>query len=297
MKTARILATALVLGVPSFALAFTVQSGESLSITAPIADDLYVAGSRVSVESPITGDLVMAGADISSRGNISQSIMAAGANLDIGGNVGDDVRLAGGNIRLHSTVTGDAVVAGGNLDIQRDAAIGKDLAVAGGNIYIDGSVKRNLRVTAGKVFINGTIDKDADITAQEIVVGSGARIGGNLVYRSTQTNPALEGIASGTKQFSELPVNNRKMQNPRSAFLGFIFSYILFKIVFLTVFGFLLYMFMEKYIHEASGILATAPWMSLFTGIAFFVLVPIVAVLLMLTVIGIPVGVLLLAIV
>lgn len=43
MKTARIFATLLVLIAPSFALAFTAQSGESLNITTPVSDDLYVA--------------------------------------------------------------------------------------------------------------------------------------------------------------------------------------------------------------------------------------------------------------
>lgn len=67
MKTVRILVVALVLAVPSFALAFTAQGGESLTITAPVSDDLYVGGSRIAVQSPIAGDLIMAGGDISSK--------------------------------------------------------------------------------------------------------------------------------------------------------------------------------------------------------------------------------------
>lgn len=67
MKTLRIFAVALVLAVPSLALAFTAQGGETLNITAPVSDDLYAAGSRVAVESPITGDLIMAGGDVSSK--------------------------------------------------------------------------------------------------------------------------------------------------------------------------------------------------------------------------------------
>lgn len=223
--------------------------------------------------------------------------MAAGGNVDISGNIGDDVRLAGGNIRVHgSTIAGDAVVAGGNVDIQKDTIIGKDLVVAGGNIYLDGAVRGKIQITGGKVYLNGTIEKDANITAQEVIVGSGAQIQGNLVYKSTKVNPALEGIVSGTKQFTEMPANVKNLEAPRATFLGFLFSYILFKILFLTIFGFLLYIFMEKYIHEASDILATTPWMSLFSGIAFFVLVPIIAILLMFTVIGIPVGILMIAV-
>lgn len=67
MKTARIFVAALVLVVPSIALAFTAQGGESLTVSMPVSDDLYIAGTRVSVQSPITGDLFMAGSDISSE--------------------------------------------------------------------------------------------------------------------------------------------------------------------------------------------------------------------------------------
>lgn len=67
MKTARIFIMAFVLAVPSIALAFTSQGGDSLSVSIPVSDDLYVAGNRISIQTSITGDLIVAGADISSE--------------------------------------------------------------------------------------------------------------------------------------------------------------------------------------------------------------------------------------
>lgn len=67
MKTARIIAAALVCVVPLTALAFTAQGGEGVDITSPVSDDLYVAGARVSVQGAITGDLLVAGSDVSSE--------------------------------------------------------------------------------------------------------------------------------------------------------------------------------------------------------------------------------------
>lgn len=58
---------ALVLAVPSIALAFTSQGGDSLNISVPVSDDLYAAGNRISIQTSITGDLVVAGADVSSE--------------------------------------------------------------------------------------------------------------------------------------------------------------------------------------------------------------------------------------
>ncbi|MDD5376879.1 MAG: hypothetical protein PHH16_02055 [Candidatus Gracilibacteria bacterium] len=296
MKTARMITAVLVLAIPSLALAFTSQAGESVTVSVPASDDLYLAGNRVSVQSPVIGDLIMAGGDISNEGNISESIMAAGGNIDIGGRIGDDLRAAGGNIRIHSAITGDAIIAGGNVDIRKDATIGKDLVVMAGNIYLDGTMNGKAQIIAGKVYLNGTIAKDVRITAQEVVVASGAQIRGNLIYESTKVNPALEGIVSGTKQFIQSPIRGKTLGDIRGKALGILLSYILLKIIFLTVFGWLLYAFMEKYIHEASDILKTSPWISLFTGISFFILVPITALVLVFTIIGIPVAMLMMAV-
>lgn len=222
--------------------------------------------------------------------------MAAGGNLDIGGSIGGRLRALGGNIRIHSMITGDTVVAGGNIDIRKDSIISKDLVVAAGNVYMDGTVKGKAQIMAGKVYLNGIIEKDVKIVAEEIIVGSGAQIRGNLVYESTKANPALEGIVSGTKQFSQSPIKTKELKDIKTNVLKFIFSYILLKILFLTVFGFILYSFMEKYIHEVSGIVTKSPWVSLFTGIAFFVLVPIIALLLVFTLIGIPVAILMMTV-
>lgn len=223
--------------------------------------------------------------------------MAAGANIDLDGAIGGDLRAAGANIRIRSDIREDAVVAGGNIDIKKEAKVGKDLVVMAGNVYLDGAVAGKADITAGKVYLNGTIGKDAHIRAGEIVVGSGARILGNLRYESTKANPTLEGIVSGTKEFSEQKSWDKKdAKKVQNGLLAFLFSYILLKILFLTVFGFLLFSFMEKYIGETSDILTNKPWMSLFAGISFFVLVPIIAMLLAITVIGIPVSILMMTV-
>lgn len=222
--------------------------------------------------------------------------MAAGANLDFGGRIGDDLRTAGGNIRIRSTIVGDAIIAGGNVDIRKEATIGKDLVVMAGNVYLDGTVNGKAQITAGKLYLNSVITKDVRITAQDVIVGSGAQIRGNLIYESTKVNPALENIVSGTKQFIQSPVKTKNLGDFRTNVLKILFSYILLKILFLTLFGWLLYTFMEKYIHEASDILTKAPWVSLFTGISVFILVPITALILVFTIIGIPVAMLMMAV-
>lgn len=178
----------------------------------------------------------------------------------------------------------------------RNANVAKDLAVAGGNILLDGTINGKAEIAGGKISLNGTIGKNVHIVSEDVTIGSGARILGSLVYESSKPQPMLEAIVSGTKEFKQMTVSTKNIESARESFLGVVFSYILFKILFLTLFGFLLLVTMEKYIRETSDILTESPWMSLFTGISFFILVPFVVILLMFTIIGIPVGILMMAV-
>lgn len=67
MKTVRIMVVIFALCIPIIVLAFTMQGGETVNITTPVSDDLYIAGNSVIIKNNIVGDLIMAGGDLSSE--------------------------------------------------------------------------------------------------------------------------------------------------------------------------------------------------------------------------------------
>ena len=94
-KFAWLMVATLVLGLvlaPASALAFTQRTGDNVTVTGPINDDLYVTGANIDVTSDVTRDVVAFGQDITISGDVSGDVISAGAMVNVRGSVGGSVR-------------------------------------------------------------------------------------------------------------------------------------------------------------------------------------------------------------
>jgi MFS family permease len=89
------------------------------------------------------------------------------------------------------------VVAGGNVDITTDASIGGDVAGATGNLQVDGSVEGDVLAAAGELTINGSVDGSVDANLSRFRIGSGAVIGGDVLYASEREAEIADGAQIG----------------------------------------------------------------------------------------------------
>lgn len=302
--------------IPAIAFAATFQAAKDddklLSISIPIRDDLYVAGGLVQVKETIEGNLVVAGGEITVTGDVEEDIIAAGGRITIEGNVGDDIRIAGGDIEIRGIVSDDLIVAGGTVRISEDAVINGDAIVAGGMLVIDGTIGGNIKVAGGQVYLVGTVEGDAlveveslqmngsikgnaRIVTKEVTVEEGASIGGDLEYWSKEIDP-YSGIVS-VDTFMNPDLDRSKKEFGDATFLGAA------KVAFLAYFGFtllsaalvilILVLATNKFPKKAAKLVQKTPWKSLFIGLAFFVMTPIVALPFLISVIGAPIALLL----
>ncbi|MFH1670682.1 MAG: hypothetical protein ABIA92_03790 [Patescibacteria group bacterium] len=302
--------------IPAIAFAATFQAAKDddklLSISIPIRDDLYVAGGLVQVKETIEGNLVVAGREITVTGNVKEGIIAAGGRITIEGNVGDDVRIAGGDIEIRGTVSDDLIVAGGTVRISEDAVINGDAVIAGGMLVIDGTIGGNIKVAGGQVYFGGTVEGDAlveveslqmngsirgnaRIVSKNVTVEEGASIGGDLEYWSKEIDPYL-GIVSGDT-FMNPDLDRSKKEFGDATFLGTakiaLFAYFGFTLLSAALVILILVLATNKFPKEAAKLVQKTPWKSLFIGLAFFVMTPIVALLFLISVIGAPIALLL----
>ena len=165
--------------------AFTVKSGEDVSITTSLNDDVYVFGSNILIIEDIEGDLIAAGGRIEVKGKVSQDLMAAGGIINLGGDIGDDVRTAGGIITISGNIGDDLIVAGGQITVENDANVGGELVVSGGTISIEGEVIGDALLSGTNIIISGKINGSVKIDdVEELTVADGAEIAGDLEYRS-----------------------------------------------------------------------------------------------------------------
>ena len=290
--------------VPVGASAAIFKSGETITIQDKVDDDVYAAGENITVKGDINGDLVGMSGIVLLDGSIAGDALVMGGTLTVG-DVGDDLRAAGGTITLNGVVGDDAFVAGGTLHVTSDAQIKGGVNLAGGAVILDATTDSDVRIAAGDVQINGVLNGAATIradritingkiggettlSAREIIIGEGAEIAGTVRY--WQQNGAINAdsaIKGGTFTFDD----SLKIQKTGPVFpIASLLMYILLSILGSALVLALFVIFDKGHSEKAARLLSEQYWKSLLTGVLFYIVTPIVAVILCVTVIGIPLG-------
>lgn len=275
----------LLVACPLPALAFVSRSGPTVTISQTIQDDLYIGGRVVTCTAAVDGDVVAAGGQVDLAGQTTGGELAAGGTVRIGGTIGRALRAAAGSLSVDAKIGSDAILAGGMVSVGPGAEIGRDLVAAGGSVTVSGSVRRNARLRGGDVTVGGILQGDADIRADKIILLPTARIGGHLRYSSAQPVEIQSGarIAGGTERIP-VPAHRAGVSAPR--WFG-LWAHLIEGAA-LLVLGLVL---LGVIPHGTSAVITEVEarfGRSLLTGFILVVTVPVAAVLVAFTVIGIP---------
>ncbi len=160
----------LVLMVFTFSNAFGTlfKAEETVTINQKQEADLYMAGETLRIMAPVNGDVIGAGAKVILADSIYEDVMVAGGDLEINGWIGDDVRITGGNIYINGQIQGDLVMAGGNLHVGPSAEINGTAVVSGGKIKFEGTALDKTLLTCGSIKFLGTIKGPANLKSEDI---------------------------------------------------------------------------------------------------------------------------------
>ena len=270
------------------AYAFESRAGSSVNVSDAVRDDLYAAGGMVEVTAEVDGDVVATGGTIILSGRTSGGILAAGGTVQVGGTVGRSVRAAAGTLTVDARVASDAVIAGGNVDVVGQAIIGRDLVAAGGNVEVAGSIGRNAILSGGNVTIGGTVQGNVEVQAGRLVVLPAARIAGSLRHNGDARVDIQEGaqISGGVQRTSAMR---------RAGPMAFGLGGRVVELLWLLVVGFVLIAIAPAAVWRVSARVGRHFWMNLLTGFVLLVVVPAAAILLLITVVGIPLAALVMA--
>jgi hypothetical protein len=293
---ARLAALALCAGATAVAYA-----QERRSATFETERNVYTAGGHVRPARPVPGDYVAAGARIVIDQRIGGDAMLVGGSIDVRAPIGDDLRVAGGDISVEAPVGGELFAAGANVTLARGAAIARSARMHGANVNVDGLIEGSLRGSADTFAINGEVRGDVDVAAGQVELGPAARIGGTLRYRSPAELKRAGGATVGgvvTRESESQPSSPGKqgdgwrMHGERRGgrWFGTVLSYLG-----LLACGALLLLVAPGFSREAPDRIRTMPWLSLGIGFAAVFTAPALAVLLFVTLLGIPLGLIVLA--
>jgi len=244
--------------------------------------NLYTAGGQVSVDASPSKDLVVGGGMVDVNGKVGRNLIAAGGNVTVRGDVVASARIAGGSIHISSKSIGeDLVIAGGNVYVGPETLITGDLIVAAGNANIEGAVHGNVKFIGGTLVLNGRVDGNVDAKAKQyFALGPQANIKGDINYSSrSQYNRDANAQVAGAVNYSATPSN-------RSAVGALLTLALLLKLLGMIVVAFILFAIWKARFIERSTHVGNGFWKNAGIGLLGAILIPIIAAILFVTIIG-----------
>ena len=289
-----LVAMALVLALgeaPAAAMELRVGPAARVAAGETVTDDVYAAGPWVVVGGRVRGDLVAAGGHVDHAGQVDGDLLAAGGTVAASGRVGAAVRLVGGNVILRGATGGDVVAAAGSLFLAETAEVARDMAVVAGTITLMGIVGRNARLAAERVEIGGTIIGDLSVTAAQVVLAPTAVVRGNVLYRG---NRPIE-MAPGARVLGRVEqlASPQRPAPPRGTLRALRIGLGIVDLVWMLTVALVLVALAPAAVQTTADHLRAQPWAALGWGALLLVATPVAVVVLVVMVLGIPVGLLL----
>jgi cytoskeletal protein CcmA (bactofilin family) len=250
--------------------------------------NLYAAGQTVTIDGTVSGDLMAVAQTINVNGRVDGDIIAAGQNITVNGEVGGNIRVAGNAINLNGPVSRNVNAFGASVVLGNNSKIGWDALLMAATTEVRGEITGNLSGAAGQILIVGKIGKDVNLnldkgnSGQKIIIASGATIGGNLSYtakNAAQIDPKATIGGSTEQKTPTAPEKNLLAGWLWKKLLG-IFSAI--------VVGLFLVFILTKVTPKILKGIEENPGKIMLRGFIIMFILPLVALLLIFTVIGLP---------
>jgi hypothetical protein len=306
-KSLSLLLTLLI--IPTGAFALTFAADDQLTIE-PGSGDSYVAGEAV-LGTTINGDLYAAGKSVMVQDVITNDANVAGETISLN-NVGDDVRAAGSVITIKGDVGGHSLVFGETITLESTGVLNDDVRIGGATVTIAGTVNSitESRIYGESVVINGTINGPIFIEAEKLTINGtingpveliaetmnidGATFNDSVRYWSEfgEVDFGAATVAQAPVYDAALRGKHDEMKKDSKKGFGFgIGAGIIYSLLSAALLLIIMLLLASKFVKDTSKLLLKTPWQSFFIGLIFYVAVPIVALLLLITVIGIPLSV------
>ena len=292
-------ALAMIVGV---AAVFALASAPATAQT----DDIWRAGARVDAVASGHHDVWAAGALVSVRGTVENEIRAMGAEVDVDASAKGDAWAGGAIVSVKGAYERDLSVAGARVNV--DAKVGGRLQVAGARVLIGAQteVRGPLRIVGADVVfagagqgpaeiygdavqIDGRVAGDLLVRARSVTIGKSAVIDGNVVFETFNEPEIAEGAAIRGRQTVTMP---RPAPADGTRVITALGVVLLFGVGAGFVLGLLLLIAARPLVERSISAVRVAPLRSLLVGLGVAILLPLASVVVMVTVIGIPVGIL-----
>lgn len=269
--------------------AFSVRHGDSVNISKEetIDEGLFISGSTVTINGSVHGDVYCAGKSVTINGDVQGDVLCAAQDIEITGVVNGNVRVVGQNIEVGADVARSMTVAGQHIHLAKNAIIHGEAVIAGQAVKLNGSVLKNFYGAGDDVSINGVIGRDLNVNAKQLFIGETASISGQGKYISDKAAIIDSNAAISQPLIQETPKPEVK-SNPRPRKENFSVVGIIFSSFSLFIMGWIIVKLFSTAADKMSSFMLTSPLPTALIGAGLLFGGPIVFVLLLITIVGIP---------
>ncbi|MDB4893913.1 MAG: hypothetical protein JWN15_175 [Firmicutes bacterium] len=280
--------TLLVAVVPS-AMAIEYRQGNAITVgkTETIEDDLIVSGSAVTIDGTVNGDVFAAADTVLVNGTINGNLFAAGRVIDVKGTISGTAATAGQQVLVQGRIGGNLLAAGSTVTLLQSGSVGRSLIGAGDTVEQYGAVERGVAVAGSKLMIAGRVGREVRAASGSLDVASTAVVKGPLTYWSNSAARIAAGSQVGEVRHEVTAGATMADVGPwyRSPWLiGLKFGGFL-------IVGLALLALFPRLRASFPGLIVRKPWQAPLAGFLALIAIPIAAVILMITVIGAPLGI------
>jgi cytoskeletal protein CcmA (bactofilin family) len=262
-----------VLVISSFALKFETGNMVVIPKDTVIQDNLLATGDKVYVAGTVKGDLLTFGGELYISGIVEGNVIAAGGEVNISGQA-KNVFAGGGEVLINGVVKQDLLVGGGDIYITKNARVGRDVYAGSGSTNIAGKIFRNLKVGSGS-----------------LVMAPTAMVKGELDYSSRYVNISDKVMVLGDVTAHAVPDYGEQAS---TIFSRIVITREIVGVITILLLGILAIIFLPNQVKLVTSTMTKEFWKSVGWGILSLIVIPLIVILLFITLIGFPIGILLL---
>lgn len=265
------------------------RSGPNASIAADETIDgtLFTAGSTVDIAGTVQGDVFCAGQNITVSGTVRGDVICAGQNVTISGTVEGDIRAAGQTVTISGAVAGNISTAGQSVTITNNGKVAGDVTAAGNDVSIAGTVGRDIIMGGVNITLSNSVGRNVYGEVESLRLDGNANIGGKLDYTSQKTASIDQAaVVSGGVSHSIPPTPRRSPARQANLFFA------IFMTASLLATALVLILLAPQFVDSMAVHTMKKPLKAFGVGVLFLFVAPVAIVGLMLTVVGVPLGLL-----
>lgn len=263
----------------------TAEPKEDLSITSGAGDEEYAeADAKIESERTVSHSFFLAGNDVISRDYVKGIHFLAGNLIEYTGSV-EYGAFAGYSIKTNGTIEKDLFAAGNSIELGEDTLVGRDLYAAARTVLVKSNLAGNAFIGAERLVLeNVTIDGDLNVSAADIVIKGKSSVAGTFKYNDSARIAGLDELTAGNIVTYTAPTNEVSFGRTLASQFVILLGRLLVTIVIVAVAS----KFSKRLLDEFS---LKNSWKDLALGLGLLLGVPLACLFIMITLIGLPLGI------